>query len=254
MAYADSNRGVDPSITAGGGRVTRMSALEGSSSSRSHGTPVMGGGYNQSSSDEYNDDDSPQSGRSLGAAGVVVGKRGGSNTSPSQESSSSPLPPTTAGDGTTSAGGAFDSSPEGNLSGQSEQLQYFKDYYSNDEIRPGDAVATLWAYQPRANDEFELERGDMLKVVGIWDDGWATGIKLREGAEQWEARRRENRDSGVSNGSSKVPIEDVNGEIKALPLVCVCLPQHWRKTIEGDTLDPSSSGQSHPFPESSSSP
>src|SRR5256885_8205201 len=37
---------------------------------------------------------------------------------------------------------------------------------------------TLFRSQPRAADEFELERGDMLKVVGIWDDGWATGVRL----------------------------------------------------------------------------
>lgn len=54
---------------------------------------------------------------------------------------------------------------------QSEQLPYFKDYYSAEDIHPGDRVATLWAYSPRAPDEFELDRGDMIKVVGIWDDG-----------------------------------------------------------------------------------
>lgn len=126
------------------------------------------------------------------------------------------------------------SSPDGIASGQSEQLQFFKDYYSQDDIHPNDTVATLWAYQPRAGDEFELERGDMLKVVGIWDDGWATGVRLSESAEQWEARKAEQRDSGVSNGSGRSPVES-DSEIKAFPLVCVCLPQHWRKTIEGDS-------------------
>jgi MYXO-CTERM domain-containing protein len=53
----------------------------------------------------------------------------------------------------------------------SEQLPYFKDYYSSEDIHPDDKVACLWAYAPRAPDEFELERGDMLKVIGIWDDG-----------------------------------------------------------------------------------
>jgi hypothetical protein len=77
----------------------------------------------------------------------------------------------------------------------------------------------------------------MLKVVGIWDDGWATGVRLSETAEQWEARRQVQRDSGVSNGSRQSRTESEN-EIKAFPLVCVCLPQHWRKTIEGDSTDP----------------
>jgi len=38
-------------------------------------------------------------------------------------------------------------------------------------MHPGDKVAVLWAYAPRAPDEFELDRGDMIKIVGIWDDG-----------------------------------------------------------------------------------
>jgi len=119
---------------------------------------------------------------------------------------------------------------------QSEQLPFFKDYYSQDDIHPGDRVAVLWAYQPRAGDEFSLERGDMLKVVGIWDDGWATGVMVDERAEEWEARRQAQRDSGVSNtsGRPRDTSPPVSGEIKAFPLVCVCLPEHWRKTIEGD--------------------
>jgi hypothetical protein len=127
---------------------------------------------------------------------------------------------------------------------QSEQLPFFKDYYSQDEIHPGDKVAVLWAYQPRAADEFILERGDMLKVVGIWDDGWATGVLVEERAEEWELKRGQ-RDSGVSNASGTLRTEGnsarvrdqsppVSGEIKAFPLVCVCLPEVWRKTIEGD--------------------
>jgi hypothetical protein len=127
------------------------------------------------------------------------------------------------------------SSPQGMASQQSEQLPFFKDYYSQDDIHPGDRVAVLWAYQPRAADEFALERGDMLKVVGIWDDGWATGIMLDERAEEWETRRQAQRDSGVSNTSGRRDTSPpVSGEIKAFPLVCVCLPEHWRKTIDGD--------------------
>jgi hypothetical protein len=118
---------------------------------------------------------------------------------------------------------------------QSEQLPFFKDYYSQDDVHPGDRVAVLWAYQPRATDEFSLDRGDMLKVVGIWDDGWATGVMLNERADEWEARRQAQRDSGVSNTSGRRDSSPVaEGEIKAFPLVCVCLPEHWRKTIEGD--------------------
>lgn len=101
-------------------------------------------------------------------------------------------------------------------SGQSEQLPFFKDYYSQDEIRPGDSVAVLWAYQPRANDEFELERGEMIKVMGIWDDGWATGMKITQTADEWDYHRKLQRDSGMSNGSSR-PVE-TEGEVKAFPV------------------------------------
>jgi hypothetical protein len=136
------------------------------------------------------------------------------------------------------------SSPQGMASQQSEQLAFFKDYYSQNEIHPGDKVATLWAYQPRASDEFSLERGDMLKVVGIWDDGWATGVMIDERADDWDAKRNAQRDSGVSNTSGRRQSPAASGEIKAFPLVCVCLPEHWRKTIEGDgSTDTGSTGQ-----------
>jgi hypothetical protein len=179
-----------------------MAALEGSLSGE-HSSPIGPGGYVHSSSGY---DDSPDSGRSLGVG--VLPKRQGS----------------LSGDESSPKTGEF-SSPEGLHSGHSEQMSHFKDYYSQDDVRPGDLVTTLWAYQPRANDEWELDRGDMLKVVGIWDDGWATGVKLRERAEDWEARRSANRDSGVSNGSSRAVMAGSNsestesdGEIKAFPV------------------------------------
>ncbi|KAF2472243.1 uncharacterized protein BDR25DRAFT_221199 [Lindgomyces ingoldianus] len=232
MAYTDGN---SPTTILPGARVARMSALEGSNSSGHHSTRAGGalGAYRGSHDDAY---ESPDSGRSH--LGGNLPKRDGSLSNHSAltgtDSHSSPH-----------SGSNPDrnfSSPEGVASGQSEQLQFFKDYYSQDDIHPNDTVATLWAYQARANDEFELERGDMLKVVGIWDDGWATGVKLSESAEQWEARRNLQRDSGVSNGSRQSRTVEGESEIKAFPLVCVCLPQHWRKTIEGDTTDTTGGG------------
>jgi hypothetical protein len=228
MSYAGD--GHSPNTIVPGARVARMSALEGSTSSsdrhgsRSVGLAAYGGGH-----DTY---DSPES--RMSHMGADLPKRDGSLSSRSAlgggvlSGHTSPL--------SSSDPDRNFSSPEGVASGQSEQLQFFKDYYSQDDIHPNDTVATLWAYQPRANDEFELERGDMLKVVGIWDDGWATGVKLSESADEWEARRAVQRDSGVSNGSRKSRVES-DTEIKAFPLVCVCLPQHWRKTIEGDSTD-----------------
>jgi len=118
---------------------------------------------------------------------------------------------------------------------QSEQLSFFKDYYSQDAIHPGDRVAVLWAYKPRAINELNLDRGDMIKVVGIWENGWAMGVMVDERVEEWEARQQAQRDSGASDtpGGNRHTWTPVNGEAKEFPLVCVCLPEHWRKTIEG---------------------
>ncbi|KAI1749871.1 hypothetical protein F4782DRAFT_284873 [Xylaria castorea] len=233
-----------------GGRIARMSALEG----HSGGSPSRQGGSRHGSSMG-----AAATGAAIGAAaGSVSGRRRDQSSSDSfGESPGSDTrigvlrpPPTNirrhgslssnsvlAGEdphSPTSAGGM--SSPPGVNSQQSEQLPFFKDYYSRDDIHPGERVAVLWAYQPRANDEFSLERGDMLKVVGIWDDGWATGIMVDERADDWEVRRQAQRDSGVSNASERGrdTSPPASGEIKAFPLVCVCLPDHWRKTIEGD--------------------
>ncbi|KAF3180919.1 hypothetical protein TWF225_009210 [Orbilia oligospora] len=127
------------------------------------------------------------------------------------------------------------SSPMYNGSSQSEQLPAFKDYYSADNIKPGDDVATLWAYAPRAKDEFELERGDMLRVLGIWDDGWATGVRINGRAEDY-VQRKPQRDSGLS-AQTDPELNDptIGADVKAFPLVCVCLPQHWQLTIERES-------------------
>ncbi|KAF2131695.1 hypothetical protein P153DRAFT_286075 [Dothidotthia symphoricarpi CBS 119687] len=225
MSYGGD--GIAPPTIIPGARVQRMSALEGSTSSEAQSDlagGVMMSAFNDSPRRAYS---SPGSARSR--LGGALPKREGSLASTSVLGSSTTSPQTA------SDGQQF-SSPDGVASAQSEQLQFFKDYYSQDDIHPGTTVATLWAYQPRAGDEFELDRGDLLKVVGIWDDGWATGIRISGSAEDWELRKAEQRDSGVSSASSRSR-GDVDGDIKAFPLVCVCLPQHWRKTIDGDSTD-----------------
>jgi hypothetical protein len=113
-----------------------------------------------------------------------------------------------------------------------EQLPFFKDYYSQNNIYTGDKVAVLWPYEPKAQDEFGLERGDVLEVVGIWDDGWATGIKLDQTPEEVIERKRQQRDSGVSGRRASPAPRD--STIKAFPLVCVCIPEHWAQTIENE--------------------
>lgn len=195
-----------------GGRVARMSALENntSSDSPSYGVPAIAAGKrygDTSESEAYNDTPESRLGQTLPAAG----RRNGSLSSQSALGAlDDPSSPNTEGQ---------ISSPEGMTSGQSEQLPFFKDYYSQDEIHPNDKVSTLWAYQPRAGDEFELERGDMLKVVGIWDDGWATGVRINERAEDYDPKRKAHRDSGVSNASGKrVESPPPSGELKAFPV------------------------------------
>ncbi|KAK3400056.1 hypothetical protein B0T20DRAFT_175568 [Sordaria brevicollis] len=223
-----------------GGRIARMSALEGDAPSpRSHRDFSSGSGEKTAAAYAV--------GRASRRRGDDYSSSDGYRDSPISDRATGILrpPPTMKRSGSLSSGSVLAgedgvspmSSPNGGVpSQQSEQLPFFKDYYSQDEIHPGDKVATLWAYQPRAADEFALERGDMLKVVGIWDDGWATGVMVDETAEEWESRRQAQRDSGVSNTSGKMRdvSPPISGEIKAFPLVCVCLPEHWRRTIEGD--------------------
>ena len=195
-----------------GGRIARMSALEGNSGdSPSYGNPVVGvvgeGNHKRygdtSESEAYGD--TPES---RGATGPpTTGRRNGSLSS--QSVMGAVEDPNIEG---------HKSSPEGVASGQSEQLPFYKDYYSDEDIHPNDKVATLWAYTPRAGDEFELERGDMLKVVGIWDDGWATGVRIKERAEDYVGKHKTQRDSGVSNGSGRGESPPPSRELKAFPV------------------------------------
>ncbi|PIA88615.1 hypothetical protein CB0940_06890 [Cercospora beticola] len=203
----------------GGGRVARMSALE----SAGHNHHYAMGRYSKDISEEEATPDS--------RLAPPPRKRSGSLSSGSQLG----IVGAGAQDTSPSSGGEF-TSPESN--GRSEQLAFFKDYYSQDEIHPGDLVSTLWAYEPRAGDEFQLERGDMIKVIGIWDDGWATGVRVRQRAEDWRTSGNIQRDSGLSTApGSRDQTPGEEGEVKAFPLVCVCLPAHWKKTIEGDSTE-----------------
>ncbi len=105
----------------------------------------------------------------------------------------------------------------------SEPISSFRDYFSSDDITPGVMVSVLWSYEARAPDEFSLERGDMIKVVGIWDDGWGRGIMLKElRAEDWTPKNKEDE------------AKTIHGEIRAFPFVCVTLPEHWKRVVATD--------------------
>ena len=230
MGYSDGIKEDAGMAALGGGRVARMSALEGRGSpdyNNSRRYEPIGGAFAQYRKSTSDEESTPKSRRMLGVASLP--KRSGSL------SSGSHLALAAADDTSPGSNGQY-TSPESQ--GQSEQLSFFKDYYSQDEIHAGDHVSTLWAYEPRAADEFHLERGDMIKVLGIWDDGWATGVRVRQKAEDWRPETKLQRDSGMSNGSSpKTDSSGDEGEVKAFPLVCVCAPQHWRKTIEGESTE-----------------
>ena len=209
-----------------GGRVTRMAALREMPSLASRRSRRFFGGSNKFSDVSDSEGTSASPGAVSKQIPPVTGKRHGSLTSSSVlAGASNDTSPRSAKD--------QQSSPEGVSSGQSERLSSFQDYYSQDYVHPGDRVAVLWSYQARASDEFALDRGELLKVIGIWDDGWATGIRLPETAESYDFKHRAQRDSGVSNGSHQVASPSPVGEIKAFPMVCICLPQHWRKILEG---------------------
>lgn len=101
----------------------------------------------------------------------------------------------------------------------SAQLSSFDDYYSEYKIYPSSLVSVLWPYQPRAPDEFNLERGQMLRVMGIWDDGWATGINLR--GRHADDIKHGQRDSGVQEDDEGVlERHGKNQEVKAFPVSC----------------------------------
>lgn len=110
---------------------------------------------------------------------------------------------------------------------QPDHLSFFKDFYSLQDIHPGDVVAVVWEHEPRAEDEFAIERGDMVHIVTIWDDAWATGIMTDERAIEWDTEG--NTQQSDQGGNLPLPY----GEIKVFPLVCVCLPSYWGKAMEG---------------------
>jgi cell division septation protein DedD len=152
-----------------GGRVTRMSALRempssSPANSRTSRSMFGGGGTKGPYSDTS---DSDAMGASPGAMSrsrsipPVTGKRHGSLSSSSAlaglESDSSPR------SGTVNTY----SSPEAVTSGQSEQLSYFRDYYSQDEIHPGDKVAGPLESESTSGQRTTIFIGSSATVVSL---------------------------------------------------------------------------------------
>ena len=119
-----------------------------------------------------------------------------------------------------------DASLRVNLSGGG--LCSHSDYYSDDTIYPDSIVATLWEYAPRAADEFRLQKGDMLKVIGFWDDGWATGWKIPGRAEYFDLRSHGTEDAlgpadAVKVFPASVPFSKLQVSSANIALACLCV-------------------------------
>lgn len=188
-----------PARPPGGGRIVGMTALNANDSS---GTSASPSPNNQSTPD------------SMLAAGIAPIPRRRDHANPQQRYDGSSPSPALGGPGVIAGTAPHQQSPEG--SQESEQMDSFKDYYSSQDIHVGDLVSVLWAYQPRADDELPLERGEMLRIVGIWDDGWATAVRMDGmSAEDWNSSMGSGARDSVVGGMGGDPGQ---GQVKAVPV------------------------------------
>ena len=152
-------------------------------------------------------------------------------------------------------------SPAATSEGGSEaaSVSVVSDHYSTNQIVRQSDVVALWSYMPRLADEMALERGDVVRIENLYDDGWALGRKLK--TKIWDLggdERSTERDSGIgtshgtsqressstahrislehppeppgtsaSRSSEKGKEKEEIGSIKAFPMVCVCHRDAW---------------------------
>ncbi|TVY93726.1 hypothetical protein LAWI1_G001871 [Lachnellula willkommii] len=85
---------------------------------------------------------------------------------------------------------------------------------------------------PLTQDEFALERGDMIEIVNIWNDGWATGRVSPDRVDAWEKKHGTLIEADlIETGNGAGLKKEAMSMVKAFPLVCVCAPRYWRKAI-----------------------
>lgn len=127
------------------------------------------------------------------------------------------------------------------------------DHYSTNSINRNSEVVALWSYTPRLADEMALERGDVVRIENLYDDGWALGRKIKMKVWDLPEERSTERDSGIgtsqressstahristdsppnppsTRSSDKGKEKDTSetGSIKAFPMVCVCHREAW---------------------------
>ncbi|QSL65976.1 hypothetical protein MERGE_003113 [Pneumocystis wakefieldiae] len=111
-----------------------------------------------------------------------------------------------------------------------------KDYYSDHQITRNTEVIALYIYEPKMPDEMVLERGDIIHVVSVWDDGWCSGIKIG---------KLDNFNTKKNTFKNNIKYQQNELTIKVFPLVCVCHKDSWKDAIESD-ISPSSTLKSAP--------
>lgn len=103
----------------------------------------------------------------------------------------------------------------------SHALPRFRDINSTEIFYTDSEVSVVWPYKPQNTDEFALDQGDMLRILSIYDDGWALGYRLGERAGQWR---------GITPTRTERSLI-----VKAFPLVCVTVSREWKKFVKLDS-------------------
>ncbi|KAG5437753.1 hypothetical protein PCANB_000466 [Pneumocystis canis] len=121
-----------------------------------------------------------------------------------------------------------------------------KDYYSDHQITRNTEVVALYIYEPKMPDEMILEKGDLIHVISVWDDGWCSGIKIgklnhsnpkKSNISESNIKYLGNNDKNISESKEEFQTDELI--IKVFPLVCVCHKDSW-KEINESNISPSS--------------
>ncbi|KAG4306419.1 hypothetical protein PORY_000407 [Pneumocystis oryctolagi] len=131
-------------------------------------------------------------------------------------------------------------------------IMSMKDYYSDHQITRNTEVVALYMYKPKMPDEMTLEKGDIIHVVSVWDDGWCSGIKTGK-MSNFDSEKNTSKDDieyleNINKNASESKTQAQTDEliIKVFPLVCVCHKDSWKKIVISD-ISPSSTLKSAPL-------
>lgn len=179
----------------------------------------------------------------VGAAAVAVGSRGSNNNNNNGKR------------GSRTSTTLSTLSPGGTEGSEAASVSVIADHYSTNAIHPQSDVVALWSYTPRLQDEMALERGDVVRIENLYDDGWALGRKMKTKVWDLPEERATERDSGIGtshreSGSTahRISLEreppttsrsdkgkekeiPEAGSIKAFPMVCVCHRDAWAEVL-----------------------